>query len=90
MTTGRRDDVPPPLGPAPRLQQLRVDQESQAQRLGKAAGRLPFTNTDDAWNARGKADKAVVADTLRTLMGPAAADPYVKHLERAIDALDRE
>lgn len=72
MTTGRRDDVPaPPLGPAPRLQQVRIDPEH-------------------TWEDRGKADKAAVADALRTLMGAAAAEPYVKHLEQVIDALDRK
>lgn len=72
MTTGRRDEVPaPPIGPAPKLQQLRVDPER-------------------TWEDRGKADKQLVADTLRTLMGHVAADPYVKILERAIDALDRK
>lgn len=41
------------------------------------------------WRTRGQADKQAVADTLRTLMGAAAAGPYLTHLERAIDALDK-
>jgi hypothetical protein len=39
----------------------------------------------EASKARAEVDKRIVADTLRTLMGAAAADPYVRHLERAIN-----
>lgn len=65
------------------------DHDSVGLRLGRIVGRKPFASTDAAWNARGSADKVVIADTLRTLMGAAAADPYVRQLEAAIEKLDR-
>jgi hypothetical protein len=46
-------------------------------------------NPHAAWYTRGQADKVAIADALRTLMGAEAARPYLSHLERAIDALDK-
>lgn len=40
-------------------------------------------------NRRLERVKLAIADTLRTLMGAAAAGPYLTHLERAIDTLDK-
>lgn len=34
--------------------------------------------------------KQIVADTLRTLMGATAADPYIKAIEKAIDRAEAD
>jgi hypothetical protein len=57
---------------------------AEAERLSRA---LPLPTV--AWQERGRADKQAIADTLSSLMGATAAGPYVTHLERAIDALDK-
>jgi hypothetical protein len=74
-----------------------MDQDEAVERLLRERGIPPVprlqqlhVDPDRTWEDRGKADKAAVADTLRTMMGSTAADPYVKRLEQAIDALDRK
>jgi len=47
------------------------------------------TNFRKVWNARGAADITKIEDDLSAMMGPAAAGPYCKNLERAIRKLDR-
>lgn len=41
------------------------------------------------WNKRGAADIAKLDNDLSILMGPTAAGPYVKNLDRALRSLDR-
>jgi hypothetical protein len=41
------------------------------------------------WNARGAADLATLESELSQMMGPAAAGPYLKNLDRALRTLDR-
>jgi len=43
----------------------------------------------DVWNARGAADIATLEADLSSMMGPTAAGPYCKNLDRALRALDR-
>lgn len=41
------------------------------------------------WNARGAADLATIETSLASQMGPTAAGPYLKNLDRSLRALDR-
>jgi hypothetical protein len=41
------------------------------------------------WNARGAADIARIEHELSTMLGSAAAGPYVKNLDQALRGLDR-
>jgi hypothetical protein len=41
------------------------------------------------WNARGAADTATLERDLAAMMGPTAAGPYLKNLDRALRTLDR-
>jgi hypothetical protein len=41
------------------------------------------------WNARGAVDITKIEHELSAMMGPTAAGPYLKNLNRALLALDR-
>jgi hypothetical protein len=63
--------------------------KERRERIDREVQRLREQPSDlKAWLTRGLADKAAVADALRTLMGAAASGPYLAHLEKAIDALN--
>lgn len=42
-----------------------------------------------AWNGRGEVDYKATATILTTLMGTTAAEPYLSHVHRAFDDLNR-
>jgi hypothetical protein len=48
-----------------------------------------LSNCVSVWNARGAVDITKIEDDLSAMMGPTAAGPYCKNLERAIPKLDR-
>jgi hypothetical protein len=43
----------------------------------------------EAWNARGQADIDAAVTRMSTLVGWASSEPYLNHIRKAIEALDR-